>query len=365
MTVAGEGTSLAIPADWDAVSPAWMTSALRGSYPDVEVSAVDVVLRDDGTNRRARLALTYARGAGPETVFLKAADPAHTKLNARTGGVFNEPRLFLAGVELPLDHPAVHLVLIDEPRLDFLMVMEDVGQRGGDPRDATRPLTVDQAADGVRGLARLHSRYWGDRLRRTTTLGWVEPFVAWTGMGRGIDVGIERAGATIPGPVARLGGDRINATWARFVSTLHTGPPTLLHGDPHIGNTYVLPGDQVGFLDWQVLRRGNHALDLGYFLQGALTVEDRRAAEGALVDEYHRTLDLPDGERPSRDEAWRRYRAAAAHGLAIWLATAASTWQRPEVSLALAARYAAAFADLEPEAAIDEVVGRARPSPGA
>jgi hypothetical protein len=338
-----------------------MTSALARSYPGVEVSGIDMLLRDDGTNRRARLGLTYSRGDGPSTVFLKAADPAHTKLNARTGGVFNEPRLFLAGVDLPLDHPAVHLVLIDEPNLDFLMVMEDVNQRGGDPRDATRPLTVDQAADGVRGLARLHSRYWGDRLSGVATLGWVEPFVAWRGMARGIDVGIERAGATIPGAVAELGGDRIDATWARFVGTLDVGPPTLLHGDPHIGNTYILPGDHVGFLDWQVLRRGNHALDLGYFLQGALTVEDRRSGEADLVDEYHRALDLPVGERPSCDEAWLRYRASAAHGLAIWLATAASNWQRPDVSLALAERYAAAFADLESHAAIDELTERTRP----
>jgi aminoglycoside phosphotransferase (APT) family kinase protein len=55
-------------------------------------------------------------------------------------------------------------------------------------------------------------------------------------------------------------------------------PQTLLHGDPHIGSTYVLPDDDVGFLDWQMARRGNWSLDLGYFLQGALTIEDRRAA---------------------------------------------------------------------------------------
>ena len=77
-------------------------------------------------------------------------------------------------------------------------------------------------------------------------------------------------------------------------------PGTLLHGDPHIGNTYVLPDDEVGFLDWQVLRRGSFSLDLGYFLQGAVEIEDRRRCESDLIDEYQSALGLPADERPTR-----------------------------------------------------------------
>jgi Phosphotransferase enzyme family len=352
--------ALRIPSSWDAVTPAWMTSALSAALPGVEVSDVELVLRDDGTNRRARFGLSYSRGSGPATVFLKASDPEHAALNARTGGVFNEPRLFAAQVPLPVDHPRVYFTLIDEPRLDFIMVMEDIVARGGDPRDATRPMSIDQVANGVRGLARLHSAYWNDRLRAHPKLSWVEPFVAWKGiMARGIDIGLERAGDTIPPEVQHLTGAEIESElWARFIGTLGHGSQTLLHGDPHIGNTYVLPDDGVGFLDWQVLRRGNHCLDLGYFLQGALTVADRRSSEMDLVEGYREALDLPDEERPTREEIWCRYRASAAHGLAMWLVTAASdTWQRPEVSLTLAQRYAAACVDLESVAAIDELIG--------
>ena len=114
------------------------------------------------------------------------------------------------------------------------------------------------------------------------------------------------------------------------------GTPTLLHGDAHIGNTYVLPGSRLGFLDWQVVRRGDHILDLGYFLQGALTVDDRRSHEVDLVEEYHQHLAGTDG--PSFDEIWLRYRASVTHGLTLWLATAASNWQRPEASAELGSR---------------------------
>ena len=346
----------AIPADWDAVDAAWMTWALAESFPDVVVGDVELVLRDDGTNRRARFGLTYERGSGPSTVFLKAADPAHTKLNASTGGVFNEPRLFLSDATLPVDHPVVFRVIIDEPGLDFVMVMEDIAARGGDPRDSTRPLTIEQAANGVRGLAKLHGAFWADRLERHPTLAWVEPYRAWSGMAGGIDVGLQRTADVVPRAVRDLTGEQIEGEfWARYIATLADGPATLLHGDPHIGNTYVLADDSVGFLDWQVLRRGNFSLDLGYFLQGAVTVEDRRSCEADLIDVYLDALDLPHDERPSRAETWLRYRASVAHGLAIWLATAASRWQRPEVSFALAERYAAAFVDLDTPSAIHEL----------
>jgi len=344
-----------IPAGWVDVTPAWMTTALRASYPGVEVSDVKLVLRDDGTNRRARFRLMHAGAPGPGTVFVKAADPDHAELNARTGGIFNEPKLFRSDVSLPLDHPQVHLSLIDEPTLDFVMVMEDIAARGGDPRDATRPMSVDQAADGVRGLARLHRRFWGERLDAEPGLDWVEPFVAWTGMHRAISGGLARVGASVQPEVGGLAGEQIEHQWFRYAATLTDGPLTLLHGDAHIGNTYVLPGDRVGFLDWQVLRRGNHVLDLGYFLQGALTVDDRRTSEAELIDEYVTALDLPAGEAPTRDDVWLRYRASATHGLALWMATASGDWQRPEVSLALVQRYASAFVDLDTSAALDDL----------
>jgi aminoglycoside phosphotransferase (APT) family kinase protein len=134
------------------------------------------------------------------------------------------------------------------------------------------------------------------------------------------------------------------------------GPTDAAACDPHIGNTYVLPDNDVGFLDWQVVRRGNYSIDLGYFIQGALTVEDRRASEVDIVEAYRDALDVPADERPSGKEVWRRYRASTAHGLTMWLVTAASdTWQRQEVSLTLAQRYAAAFVDLEGATAIDQL----------
>jgi len=358
MTVA----ELSIPQGWDAISAEWMTAALAGHFPGVEVDDVAVVLRDDGTNRRARLQLTYSAGDGPATVFAKAVDPAHADLVALTSGLFHEPSLFSSGVVLPLDHPAVYTAVIDEERRDFLMIMEDVVARGADPRDSTRPMTIDQVANGVRGLARMHSEYWGDRLTNCPALGWVEPFVAFAGLEYApLHIAHERLGDTVPAEIPALSGTELFVDiWVRYIGTL-TGssksPQTLLHGDPHIGNTYVLPDDNVGFLDWQMARRGNWSLDVGYFLQGALTIADRRRSERELLDEYRGALRLPADEMPTADEIWLRYRASVAHGLAIWMATLSGgdAWQRADICLAFAQRYSAAFIDLETRAALDAI----------
>ena len=146
-----------------------MTTALN--LPGVIVDSVTVQLRDDGTNRRARLGLTY--GA--------AVDPDHKAMVKLTSGLLHEPRLFNSKVELPLEHPHVYAAVVDEADEDFMLVMEDLVARGADPRDSTRPYTVEEVAEGVRGLARMHGRFWGHRVERPE-LDWLEPFVPWDGM---------------------------------------------------------------------------------------------------------------------------------------------------------------------------------------
>lgn len=362
MAVPQIASSLSIPSRWDEVTPAWMTAALAAYHPGAVVSDVSLLLRDDGTNRRARLGVEYAAGSGPATVFAKAESdaPGRREIHARNGNLFNEPRLFASGAELPLEHPLVYGVGIDEPGLDYVVVMEDLVARGADPRDATRPLTVDEAARGLRGLARLHRRYW-DRVDDDRALDWVEPFLPVDGwrapLSAGTVKGIERAGEAIPRDLQQLTGDElVGDAWVRYITTLTKGPQTLLHGDAHIGNTYLLPDGQIGFLDWQVVRSGNWSHDVGYFIQSALTEDDRRANESALVEEYRAALDVASA-RPTPAEAWLRYCATPAHGLPTWLVTLLSSVHHHEVSLTLVRRFAAAFVELDTRSALDELGG--------
>jgi hypothetical protein len=155
-----------IPVEWDDVTPEWMTAAIAGVHPGAEVADVALLLCDDGTNRRARFRLTYATGSGPETVFVKSEAPAHREVHARNGNLFNEADLYASGVTLPVDHPRPYRVIIDRPGLDYAIVMEDLDRRGADPRDATRPLTVDQVANGLRGWRDCMAATGGSRAPR-------------------------------------------------------------------------------------------------------------------------------------------------------------------------------------------------------
>jgi len=349
-----------IPTQWDDVTPEWMTAAIASRCPDAKVDEVKLVTRDDGTNRRARFSLSYAAGSGPKTVFLKAHAARHRIVHLRNGNLFNEARLFASGMPLAVDHPIVYKAIVDWLRLDFLLVMEDLRQRGADPRDATRPLSVEQVAHGLRGLARVHSQYWGFSGKTHPKLGWVKtwkPSKGWQiGLKKCVPIGLKRATGQLPGEVAKYSGGEIVDLWTRYVASLTRGSMTLLHGDAHIGNTYVLPDGGVGFLDWQVVRRGEWSQDVGYFLIGALTEEDRRRSETALLEEYRKTLEIPKDQLPSADEVWLRYRTTPAYGLAIWLSTLGTDgYQSKEVSLALSQRFASAFVELDTLSALASI----------
>jgi len=275
----------------------------------------------------------------------------------RNGNLWNEARLFAAGVELPVDHPTVYKAVVDVLGLDFLLVMEDLNQRAADPRDALRPMTPAQAASGLKGLARLHSLYWGLAPEGHPKLDWIqtwEPTEGWqVGLRKFVPLGLERGRAGLPESVARLSADEVVDLWARYVGSLATGPVTMTHGDAHIGNTYVLPDGEVGFLDWQVVRRGRWSQDVGHFLGSALTIEDRRQHESDLLEIYRQALDVPADQIPSAEAAWLEYRAAAVYGLAVWLSTLGTDgWQRHEISMALAERFAAAYVDLDTPSAL-------------
>jgi hypothetical protein len=339
-----------VPSRWEQITPEWMTAVIGERYPKSKVGSVSIVNRDDGTNRRVRLALTYKRGTGPLAVFLKTHETSHRGVHLRNGNLFNEARLFAARVPMAVEHPLVFHSIVDWFNLNFLLVMEDLTQRGADPRDATRPLSVEQVANGLRGLARLHSQYWNFSNKTHRKLRWVKtwaPTEGWQqGLSQRIPTGLMRAGDALPASIASLDAREIVDIWARYVATLARGSLTLLHGDAHIGNTYVLPDGTVGFLDWQVVRRGEWSQDVGYFLIGSLTDADRRASERELLEEYRGSLRVPNPPTPA--EAWLRYRATPAYGLGIWLSTlGADGFQSKAISLALARRFATAFVELE------------------
>lgn len=344
-----------VPRSWRDVTATWMTDAMAARHPGTVVR--DVRLRDveDGTNRRARAELTYARGGGPRSVFVKCPGrPSNRVALLALGALQTEARLATSGVTLPLEHPLPYAAGIDRARLGAVVVMDDVEADGGRSNDARAPLSVDEVASGLEGLARLHAAYWGTAL--PPSLGFLRP---WR-LGRGwaavsvasLARGRKRLARSHDPSIVPAGLDvrRLGRQFRQSALLAATGAQTFLHGDPHPGNSYARSGGRVGFFDWQLARTGHWSHDVGYFLVSSLDADDRRSHERALLDSYLDALRAASGARavPDREAAWDRYRATPAFGLATWLHTYSfATFQPVDVCTATIRRFSRAYEDLE------------------
>lgn len=282
-------------------------SALLGA-PVRSVRALDGTT---GTTDRSRLALS---GEGiPDSVFVKtAATDAGTRFFgglARLGevevGFYRDLRPAL-GIEAP-----EALAARFDPRTGrFLIVLEDLVARGASFVDTRTPLSVDQAAAALSTLARLHTVQgpssgqlrWLTSNSRDALL----PLVA---------AALPRLGRRVRDSdptLAAVEGDRLLGSYRRWAPLLDLGPPSVLHGDPHPGNLYLL-GDRVGLLDWQAVRRGSSLRDASYLIVLGLDVDDRRRTEGDLIDHYRAELQGAGGARITADVAWLLHRRMAAY----------------------------------------------------
>jgi hypothetical protein len=349
-----------IPRDWE-VSPAWLTEIVSRSHPGAVVTDVARVGGSEGTSSRAVLQLTYGEGSGPATLFAKTkGDPLRRVFQWMTDNAFIEGRLAESGAPLPLEHPRFYGGIVERRRLNDMVVMADMSPQGAVLNDATRPLSVDEVASGLRGLAALHSQYWGFHDPAAVGLDWVRPcraqatfrFLVRLGCSRGIP----RLRDHLPPEAVALGPGGMIDLWRRQVAAVRQGPQTLLHGDAHVGNTYTLPDGKLGFYDWGVVRSGHWSFDVGYFIISALDVETRRTHAAELVELYRTFLEVPETERPTAAEAWLRFRTSTAYGLAIWVTTGAEDgYQAPEICQNLAGRFGQAYVDLDTPAALTEL----------
>lgn len=343
-------SALAAPRSWADITPEWLTRALSGRFPGVRIAEAYVDQVASGTNSRATVRLSYAVGSGPARVFIKREGSvlnrlALTALGAREA----EARLAQADPHLPLEHPAFLASAVDRRRLATVVVLEDVTLRGARPHLATEPLTVEQVASGLAGLARLHAAYWCRPL--TGPLGFVRPWrlgpmwepVAWGGFMHARRR-LRRLGVDLPASVDPAALARGFRGWAL---TAATGPLTLLHGDPHPGNTYALPDGTTGFYDWQLVRVGSWAHDVGYLLVSSLAIAERRGAERELLAAYLQELAAAGAPAPPVEEAWELYTHTPVYGLGAWLQTVAGGGFQPDpVCVATIERFAAAYVDL-------------------
>ena len=345
---------LSVPRRWSDLDPAWMSAALSRRYSGIVVQDLQVGGVAEGTNATARVALSFARGIGPSSVFVKGPGrPLHRMALLALGALSTEARLADAATSFPLEHPAFLAGAVDRCRAACVVVTEDVVAQGGAPHDARTPLSVDAVQSGLHGLAALHASYWERPIPAALShlgywrLGPVLGAVSVASLSRGLRLAGEHSGGERYLP-RDLRAGTLSRQFRRSAAIAASGPRTVLHGDPHPGNAYAAADGSTGFFDWQLARLGHWSHDVGYFLVSALGVGDRRRHERELLASYLDALGRAGVRPPSMASAWDRYRATPAFGLATWVHTLSfGSLQSADVCMATIRRFAAAYDDLE------------------
>lgn len=314
--------AIGLPTSVDGITPEWLGRALSRWHPGTEVRSVEVESSLHGSATKIRLRVAYASESDlPDAFYLKGGFEEHA--HAVGPAYVNEARFYAEWVRRlpPIEVPRCYFAGADAERGQGVLLLEDLGLRGATFNRATAPLSVGQARDVLSVLAAIHGASWGrtegllvvnppDQHRSPFYRAMLEHFLP-AGLAH------PEIGEGVPGALRSpdVFAEKLVALWST-----HSPVACAVHGDAHIGNTYLTQEGAAGLLDFQTFGAGSWARELTYFTVGSISVEDRRASLDALLDHYLEELRRHGGQPPARDEALRSLRRNLVHGLFSWVA---------------------------------------------
>jgi Phosphotransferase enzyme family len=355
-------SDLPIAATPEALTPDWLTAALRSSghlEPDGRVVGVDIGPVGTGQMGAAvRLGLRY-EGAGdaPATLIAKlAADDEASRATARMVRAYEREVRFYQQLapRLPVRTPCAFYADIDVETCDVVLLLEDLSP--AQPGDQLAGCSVAAARTAVDELVKLHAPRWGDPT--LADLEWLhrDPVANQRflqGLLPELWGGFRHRYAGELGPdVHEAGGALLGRLDGYLLAD--TTPWTIVHGDYRLDNLLftATPDDRttVAVVDWQTCAHGPGLTDVAYFIGAGLSAEDRRAAERDLVAGYHAGLLGAGVEGYDWDRCWHDYRRGTWSGLIMAVAASMLVERTPRgdiMFLAMAARHARHALDLD------------------
>jgi hypothetical protein len=302
------------------LTPEWLTGALSSRFPDVHVTRVTPgpVVERVSTNARFRIECE------PEL-------PPGLSATLCAKGYFSEPGRVSAQAGVPeacfyrdlAEDSGVRTLKsvwaeVDPETQHGVVITEDVVEAGAVFRDALTPCTAEQTADLLAELARLHAYGWENPA--VTSAPWLLPRIAQTSKVRGVKeishnfdgppgVGVPddmRDPQQLVDAFSALGADQPDAGW------------TVIHGDMHVGNTFLDGEERPALIDWQLVQHGHWSIDVAYHIASALEAAERSADERDLLRHYLDRLGSEGATPPPFDDAWEAYRRAMPYGFFLW-----------------------------------------------
>lgn len=144
-------------------------------------------------------------------------------------------------------------------------------------------------------------------------------------------VGLKRAQAVIPTKLHGQADRMWTATERALERCTSEMPPTLLHGDTHVGQSYITADGRMGLTDWQSILAGGWGYDFGDFVASALDPEDRRNWERELLELYLSELGNAGGTPPAFEDAWLIYRQNVCYPCVAWAFAYGRAFYQPEM----------------------------------
>lgn len=313
-----------VPGLIDDDTDGWLTNRLQASGAISAGSRVvghrwEPLEVQGGASATTRVRLQYEGGDGPSSLIVKVATSnAAMRELAVQRGLFQPEVRFYQHFAAALGEvvPRCHAAEISEAGDEFVLLLEDltagrVGDRVG--------FSVRDAEMAVEGAATLHARFWEDRsFGRFAWLRTPDDELNPEGLRFGklaLNQSAEaceaRFGDTVPSVVTEA--TRALAGRLEAFHRHRAGRPlTVIHGDYHPGQLFFPSeaGGRFAIFDWQTVRLGTGAEDVGRVLVAGLNVEERRAAEPELLERYHEALLHHGVDGYSRAEFTEDYRLA-------------------------------------------------------
>ena len=330
-------SALPIPADVDGLTLEFLTQVVRTVHRDVTVTGFELLERKQygeimvSTSDRLKMRLDYAPGA-PNDLPRQVAVKMKRSIDDVLGELYQNEVDFYVRVRpgLAIEAPQVVGGVCDKETALYYLLLEDLSLRNATFPSAVRSNSLNEVRAVLDQMAKLHATFWNSP-RLDVDLSWYQRHVRGS-LSERMDMSLPQ---TISGDIAVNPFKReLVESLGADVPTLHgyyralqrhqaTLPQTLLHGDGHIGNTYLLPDGSAGLLDFQLTAIGYWAHDVNYLIVTALPVEERRSQERELLGYYldrlgaHGVCDVPDAQT-----AFLEYRRALLWSFYVgWLTT--------------------------------------------
>ncbi|KAI8949503.1 kinase-like domain-containing protein [Xylaria longipes] len=224
-----------------------------------------------------------------------------------------------------------------------IVVMEDLAARGCQFGNPVETWPVDRVRAGIEQLAALHAKTWGVRPADYPWLTSDYDHALLTLM-QTYETVVNGPDRPPVRPYLR-DQERVTNVLKKHYRSRNPKFQCLLHGDAHLGNTYLEDGAP-RFLDWQMIHIGSAFHDVSYFIAGALTIEDRRAHEWEIVAHYLATLKkfgVRENLKVTDEDLRNEYRKSFLAGIG-WI-MCPYEMQPKDCVHAMAVRYATALDD--------------------